>query len=440
MSAPSASPAPQAQAVPSPAMPSQVADPGQAAAGLARIGWAGHAMPVLGLIREAFARQQPFAGLAVAACLHVTPETAVLVSLITAGGGRLHLAASNPLSTQDDIAAALAAELGVTVFARSGVDRRTYYEHIHRALDAAPSLVIDDGCDLVNTLHTERPELLGDVRGGCESTTTGVARLRRMAADGTLAFPMVAADASRTRSMFDNFCGTGQSVIDGILRATNTLLAGKVVVVAGFGPCGSGIAERARGFGAQVIVTEVDPLRALDAHMQGFRVLPMATAAPVGQVFITATGSRDVIAREHMEAMHDGAILANAGHFSVEVDVSALTELAVAVHPAVRPHADEYQLADGRRLILLAEGRVVNLVAAEGSPAAVMDLSFAVQALALAWLAPGLSGERLAPGVHEVPAEIDAQIATLALASLGVEIDTLSYVQEEYLDSWRQGS
>jgi len=424
------------------ALTSEVADPGLAAAGRARIGWAERAMPVLGLIRESFQRQQPFSGLAVAACLHVTAETAVLVSLITAGGGRLHLAASNPLSTQDDIAAALADEPGVTVFARSGVDRATYYEHIHRALDAAPALVIDDGCDLVNTLHTERPELLAGVRGGCESTTTGVARLRRMAADGTLAFPMVAAEASRTRRMFDNFFGTGQSVIDGILRATNTLLAGKVVVVAGYGPCGGGIAERTRGLGAQVIVTEVDPLRALDAHMQGFRVLPMADAAPLGQVFVTATGSRDVIAREHMEAMRDGAILANAGHFNVEVDVRALDGLAVAVNPAVRPHADEYQLADGRRLILLAEGRVVNLVAAEGSPAAVMDLAFGVQALALAWLASDQAGDqaRLPPGVHEVPAEIDAQIATLALASLGVEIDTLSYVQEEYLESWRQGS
>ena len=424
------------------ALTSEVADPGLAAAGRARIGWAERAMPVLGLIRESFQRQQPFAGLAAAACLHVTAETAVLVSLITAGGGRLHLAASNPLSTQDDIAAALADEPGVTVFARSGVDRQTYYEHIHRALDAAPALVIDDGCDLVNTLHTERPELLPGVRGGCESTTTGVARLRRMAADGTLAFPMVAAEASRTRRMFDNFFGTGQSVIDGILRATNTLLAGKVVVVAGYGPCGSGIAERARGLGAQVIVTEVDPLRALDAHMQGFRVLPMADAATLGQVFVTATGSRDVIAREHMEAMRDGAILANAGHFNVEVDVRALAGLAVAVNPAVRPHADEYQLAAGRRLILLAEGRVVNLVAAEGSPAAVMDLAFGVQALALAWLASDRPGDqaRLLPGVHEVPAEIDAQIATLALASLGVEIDTLSYVQEEYLASWRQGS
>jgi adenosylhomocysteinase len=417
---------------------SDVADPGQAAAGLARIGWAERSMPVLGLIREAFEREQPFKGLSVAACLHVTAETAVLANVVTAGGGRLHLAASNPLSTQDDIAAALAVSPGITVHARAGVDRRTYYAHIHRALDAAPGLVIDDGCDLVNTLHTERPELLAGVRGGCESTTTGVVRLRRMAADGTLAFPMVAADASRTRRMFDNFSGTGQSVIDGIIRATNTLLAGKVVVVAGYGPCGGGIAERARGLGAQVIVTEVDAIRALDALMQGFRVLPMAQAAPIGQVFVTATGSRDVIGAEHMTLMRDGAVLANAGHFDVEVDVRALAGLAVAVHPAVRPHADEYLLGDGRRLILLAEGRVVNLVAAEGNPAAVMDLSFGVEALALAWLADG-HGELL-PGVHEVPAQIDARIATLALESLDAQIDTLTPVQEKYLDSWRYGS
>ena len=422
-------------------------------------------MPVLGLLRDSFEREQPFAGLVVAACLHVTAETAVLVNLLTAGGAQLHLAASNPLSTQDDIAAALAKCPGVTVHARSGVDRRGYYRHIERALaqaPAGPDLVIDDGCDLVNTLHTERPELLAEVRGGCESTTTGVVRLRRMAAEGTLAFPMVAADDSRTRRMFDNYSGTGQSVIDGILRATNTLLAGKVVVVAGYGPCGRGIAERAKGFGAKVIVTEIDPVRALDAFMQGFGVLPMAQAAEVGQVFITATGSRDVIGPGHMAAMRDGAILANAGHFDVEVDVRGLGGLAVAVNPDVRPHADEYLMADGRRLILLAEGRVVNLVAAEGNPAAVMDLSFAVQALALAWLARARedgSGEdagegvdeggridagggntNLPPGVHQVPAEIDAQVATLALASLGAEIDTLTPVQKEYLDSWRQGS
>jgi adenosylhomocysteinase len=421
-----------------------VTDPGLAASGQTRIEWAERSMPVLGQIRESFERRQPFAGLAIAACLQVTAETAVLVNAVTAGGARLHLAASNPVSTQDDIAAALAGCPGVTVHARSGVDRSTYYEHIHHALDdlaGAPGLVIDDGCDLVNTLHAQRPDLLARVRGGCESTTTGVARLRRMAADGTLAFPMVAADGSRTRRLFDNFAGTGQSVIDGILRATNMLLAGKVVVVAGYGHCGSGIAERARGLGAQVIVSEVDPIRALEALLRGFRVLPMAQAAPLGQLFITATGSRDVIGREHLAAMQDGATLANAGHFDAEVDTRALADLAVALRPAVRPQADEYLLADGRRLVLLAEGRVVNLVAGEGSPAAVMDLSFAVQALALAWLATrGGDGLTEPPGVLEVPAEIDAEVAALALRSVGAEIDSLTSVQKEYLDSWRYGS
>ena len=417
---------------------SDVSDPGLADGARSRIAWAERAMPVLGMVRTAVTAEQSFAGLAVAACLHITAETAGLVSLITAGGGRVYLAASNPLSTQDDIAAALAAAPGVTVFARSGVDRDTYYEHIHRALDCAPDLVIDDGCDLVNTLHAQRPELLAGVRGGCESTTTGVARLRRMAADGILAFPMVAADASATRRMFDNFCGTGQSAIDGIIRATNTLLAGKVVVVAGYGPCGRGIAERASGLGARVIVTEVDPVRALDAIMRGFRVLPMAAAAPVGEVFVTATGSRDVISADHMAAMRDGAILANAGHFDVEVDVRGLAEAAVTVHPEVRPHADEYVLADGRRLILLADGRVVNLVAGEGNPADVMDIYFAVQALALAWLAEG--SRDLIAGVHGVPAAIDARVARLALASLDAEIDVLTPEQQDYLESWRQGS
>jgi len=417
---------------------SDIADPGLAAQGMARFSWAERAMPVLGLIRAAFTTQQPFAGLAVAACLHVTAETAGLVQAVTAGGGRVRLAASNPLSTQDDIAAVLASLPGITVFARSGVDRSTYYEHIHRALDSAPDLVIDDGCDLVNTLHSQRPELLDGVRGGCESTSTGVARLHRMAAAGTLAFPMVAADASVTRRMFDNRYGTGQSVIDGIIRATNTLLAGKSVVIAGYGSSGSGIAERARGHGAQVIVTEVDPIRALDAIMQGFRVLPMAAAAEIGEIFITATGSRDVITAGHLQAMRDGAILANAGHFDVEIDVRALADLAVEVRHDVRPHADEYVLASGTRLILLAEGRVVNLVAAEGNPAAVMDLSFAAQALALAWLASGKAGQE--PGVRAMPAAIDTQIAGLTLASLGADIDELTLAQQDYLDSWRQGS
>jgi adenosylhomocysteinase len=417
---------------------SDVLDPGLALAGQPRIDWAQRAMPVLRLLGAAFAEQQPFGGLTMAACLNVTPETAGLVRLLTAGGGRVALAASNPLSTQDDIAAALAADPGVSVYARSGVDRDTYYEHIHRALDDGPDLVIDDGGDLMNTLHSERPELLAGVRGGCESTSTGVARLRRMAAAGSLAFPVVAADASTTRRMIDHQYGTAQSVIEGVIRATHTLLAGKTVVVAGFGPCGSGVAERARGLGAQVIVTEVDPVRALAAIMQGYRVLPMSAAAAAGELFITATGSRDVIGPAHLDLMRDGAILANAGHFDVEIDVRALAGQAVEVNQAVRPQADEYVLPDGRRLLLLAEGRVVNLVAVEGNPAAVMDVSFGVQALALAWLA---SGEAMpAAGVHEVPAAIDAQIAGFALAAFGTRMDTLTPAQQQYLDSWRLGS
>jgi adenosylhomocysteinase len=395
-------------------------------------------MPVLGLLRSEFAASRPFAGHRIAACLNVTAETAVLVDLITAGGGELHLAASNPLSTQDDIASALANWPGVFVWAKAGADRATYYSHIHGALGCSPDLVIDDGGDLANTMHAERQELLAGVIGGCESTSTGVARLRRMAAAGNLAFPVVAADASLTRRMFDNGYGTSQSVIDGLLRATNMLLAGKTVVVAGFGSCGASIADRASGLGAQVIVTEVDPVRALDALMRGYRLLPMADAAPLGDVFITATGSRDVITAGHFMLMRDHAVLANAGHFDVEIDVRALAELAADVNREVRPHADEYVLTSGRRLILLAEGRVVNLIAAEGSPAAVMDLSFAVQALALAWLASGQAD--LAAGVHPLPVALDSEVAGLALAAIGARIDELTSAQREYLASWRHGS
>jgi len=420
---------------------SDITDPGLAEAGRARIDWAQRGMPVLRLIAERFAAQRPLAGLTVAACLHVTAETAGLVNALRAGGARVFLAASNPLSTQDDVAAALAADGAATVYARAGLDRLTYDEHIHRALDAGgdgPDLVMDDGGDLVNTLHAERPELLAAVRGGCESTATGVIRLRRMAAEGALAFPMVAADATTTKRMFDNTCGTGQSVIDGVLRATNVLLAGRVVVVAGYGASGRGIAEAARGLGAQVVVTEVDPVRALEAVLAGFRVLPMTDAVPSGEVFITATGSRDVIAAGHLPALRDGAILANAGHFDVEIDVRALTEAAVKVTRDVRPHTDEYLLADGRRLLLLAEGRVVNLVAAEGNPPQVMDVAFGGQALALGWLAGGEAA--LPPGVHAVPAEIDEQITRLTLESVGARIDVLTPAQQEYLSSWRHGS
>jgi adenosylhomocysteinase len=414
-----------------------VADPGLAADGDVRIRYAERAMPLLASLMRRFAQQRPFDGLGIAACLHVTAETAMLVRLLRAGGATVCLAASNPLSTQDDIAAALAVRYGIAVFARAGVDRSGYYRHIEQALQN-PDLVIDDGGDLVNTLHTRAVALLPGVRGGCESTTTGVIRLRRMAAEGALAFPVIAANDTPVKRMVDNTCGTGQSAIDGILRATNTLLAGKTVVVAGFGASGRGVAERARGFGAQVIVTEIDPVRALDASLRGFRVLPMAQAAPLGEVFVTATGSCDVISAEHVAVMRDGAILANAGHFDVEIDVRALTGLAATVHHDVRPHVDAYDLGDGRTVLLLAEGRVVNLVAAEGHPPEVMDLAFGIEALALAWLAG--STDKLQPGVHEVPADIDAEAARLVLAAIGTSLDALTPAQQAYLESWRLGS
>jgi adenosylhomocysteinase len=348
------------------------------------------------------------------------------------------LAASNPLSTQDDIAAALAINHGTAVFARAGVDRRGYYRHIEQALAKRPDLVIDDGGDLVNTLHSQPTAVLNNVKGGCESTTTGVIRLRRMAAEGALAFPVIAAHDTAVKRLVEGTCGTGQSVIDGILRATNTLLAGKTMVVAGFGPSGRGVAERARGLGAQVIVTEINPVRALDASLRGFRVLPMAQAAPLGEVFVTVTGSCDVITADHLDVMRDGAILANAGHFDVEIDVRGLTEIATAVHPGVRPHVDAYDLGDDRTVLLLAEGRVVNLVAAEGHPPEVMDLAFGIEALALAWLANNT--DKLEVGVHEVPADIDAEAARLVLATSGTSIDALTPAQQAYLDSWRIGS
>ncbi|MCO5969182.1 adenosylhomocysteinase [Actinoallomurus soli] len=413
-----------------------ITDPGLAESGVRRIEWADRSMPVLRRIRERFAADRPLDGLRVAACMHVTTETANLIRTLQAGGAQVALAASNPLSTQDDTAAALVHEYGAAVFARQGVDRDGYYRHIHQALEIAPDLVLDDGCDLVNILHTERLDLLDGVRGGCEETTTGVIRLHQMAREGALRFPMVAVNDTDTKHMFDNRYGTGQSTLDGIVRATNTLLAGKTIVIAGFGYCGRGLAERARGMGGRVVVTEIDPVKALDAVLQGYRVLPMAQAAEHGDVFITVTGNRDVIRAEHLARMKDGAILANSGHFDVEIDVRALADLAVEVNRGVRPQADEYVLADGRRLVLLAEGRLVNLAAAEGHPAAVMDMSFADQALTCEWLV----GQELTPGVYDVPKEIDTEVAGLKLASMDVGIDALTPGQEEYLSSWRQGS
>ncbi len=408
------------------------------AEGLKLIDWADRSMPVLGQIRERFVVERPFEDLRVAACMHVTAETANLVRTLQAGGARVALCASNPLSTQDDVAAALVREYGVSVFARNGVDRDGYYRHIDAALDIGPHVVLDDGCDLVNTLHTRRIELLAGLRSGCEQTTTGVIRLHQMAKDGALKFPMIAVNDTGTKHMFDNRYGTGQSTMDAIFRATNLLLAGKTVVVGGFGYCGKGVADRARGLGANVVVAEVDPLRALDAVMQGFRVLPMSRAAPLGDVFVTVTGNRDVLGPEHFEQLKNGAILANSGHFDVEIDVRALEEIAVDKHEQVRHQTDEYVMADGRRIMLLAQGRLANLGAAEGHPAAVMDMSFADQALTIEWLATAETG--LTPGVYDVPADIDREVARLKLASMDVEIDELTEAQDEYLHSWRRGS
>ena len=418
------------------------ADAELAESGARRISYSQRSMPLLEALAARFREQRPFDGMTVAACLHVTAETAVLARTLRAGGAQVALAASNPLSTQDDIAAALAASDGVAVFARAGVDRRAYYEHIALALGAdgtpGPDLVIDDGGDLMNILHTERADVLDRVRGGCEGTTTGVLRLRRMAAEGALAFPVIAASDTPVKRLVDNTRGTGQSVIDGLLRASGVMLAGKTVVVAGFGACGTGIAECARGLGARVLVTEVDPVRALDAVLRGYRVLTLAEAAPIGEVFITATGTAEVITAEHMAVMRDGAILANAGHFDVEIDIRGLEALAAVVHPDVRPHTDMFELPDGRRLLLLAEGRVVNLVAADGHPPEVMDLAFGIEALALAWLAG--NAEKLTPDVHPVPPDIDAEAARLVLAALGADIDSLTPAQRAYLASWHLGS
>jgi adenosylhomocysteinase len=395
-------------------------------------------MPVLRQVRERFARERPLAGARIAASLHVTAETANLMRALADGGAEVYLSASNPLSTQDDVAAALVAEYGVHVHARKGVDLTGYYVHINSVLDTRPEYVLDDGCDLVNTLHTSRTELLDGVRAGCEETTTGVVRLRAMARADALRFPVVAVNDTATKRMFDNRYGTGQSTVDAICRATHSLLAGKTAVVVGFGFCGTGVAERLRGMGADVVVCEVNPLRALDATMEGYRVLPMAGAARVGDIFVTVTGNRNVLRGEHFAVMKDGAILANSGHFDVEIDVRWLEANAVGKRRAVRPDVDEFLLAGGQRLMLLAEGRLANLSIAEGHPAGVMDLSFADQALTVEWLHTGQ--EDLPAGVYDVPASIDHEVARLKLASMGVEIDELTAEQQAYLDSWEFGS
>lgn len=405
--------------------------------GLRRIAWAEREMPVLRLIRERFVSEQPLAGRRITACLHVTTETAVLVLALRAGGAVVTLCASNPLSTQDDVAAALAAEYGMGVFAVRGEDRDTYYRHIHQALELRPHITMDDGADLVSTLHGERTDLLEGVLGGTEETTTGVIRLRAMARAGALRYPIVAVNDAKTKHLFDNRYGTGQSTIDGLLRATNVLLSGRTVVVCGYGSCGRGVAMRARGMGARVIVTEVSPLCALEALMDGYQVMPAAQAAPTGDIFITVTGNTGVLRTEHFAVMRDGALLANSGHFNVEIDIPALEVMATG-RRRVREHVEEFAMADGRRLYLLAEGRLLNLAAAEGHPAAVMDMSFANQALSVAHLVAHAG--RLEPAVHPVPAVIDEAVARLKLEATGACIDTLTEAQRLYLESWQEGT
>ena len=416
---------------------SDIQDVGLVRQGWQRIGWADAEMPVLRLIRERFARERPLAGFRIAACLHVTTETANLMRTLQAGGASVALCASNPLSTQDDVAAALVEHAHLPVFARRGEDRDTYYRHVDQALATHPNLTMDDGADLVSVLHNAHPELLGDVIAGTEETTTGVIRLRSMARAGALRYPIVAINDANTKHLFDNRYGTGQSAIDGLIRATNLLLAGRTFTVAGYGSCGRGLALRAKGMGAKVIVTEVDALRALEAHMDGYRVMPMLEAARISDVLLTVTGDTAVIRREHLEVMKDRAILGNAGHFDVEIDLSALADLA-AERRAVREHVEEFRLRDGRRIYVLAEGRLLNLAAAEGHPAAVMDMSFANQALAIEHLAR--HGRALAPDVYPVPAQIDQQVASLKLSAEGVAIDTLTPQQERYLRSWQEGT
>jgi adenosylhomocysteinase len=414
-----------------------VKDLALAGEGKRRIEWADRQMPVLAAIRDRFEREQPLAGYRVAACLHVTTETANLMRALQAGGADVVLCASNPLSTQDDVAAALVEEYDISTFAIKGEDHDTYYSHIEAAVDHKPHFTMDDGADVIGVLHKERREQLGDIIAGTEETTTGVIRLKALEADGKLGFPIIAVNEAMTKHMFDNRYGTGQSTIDGIIRATNILLAGKKFVVGGYGWVGRGVASRARGMGAHVIVTEVDPMRALEASMDGFEVLPMRKAAEVGDIFCTATGDKNVIAVEHYDLMKDGAILANTGHFNVEIEIPALRKLAVDTRKA-REFVEEFTLADGRRLYLVADGRLVNLSAAEGHPALVMDMSFANQALGLEY-AVRHAGE-LERRVYPVPAEIDREIARLKLATMGVEIDELTEEQAKYLASWDEGT
>ena len=414
-----------------------VKDLNLAGEGRLRIEWAERNMPVLRFIKERFAREKVLSGMRISACLHITAETANLALTLKAGGAEIALCASNPLSTQDDVAACLVQDYQIPVFARKGEDNKTYYEHIHAVLDRKPNITMDDGADLVSTIHAKRRELIEDIIGGTEETTTGVIRLRAMAQDGALKYPILAVNDAQTKYMFDNRYGTGQSTLDGIIRSTNILIAGLNFVVCGYGWCGRGVAMRARGIGANVIVTEVDSLRALEATMDGFRVMPIAEAAEVGDIFVTLTGDKNVIRAEHFRKMKDGTIVCNSGHFNVEVDIPSLEKMATS-HRKVRPFVEEYTLSNKKRINLLGEGRLINLVAAEGHPAAVMDMSFANQALSAEYLKK--KGSSLEVKVHRVPEEIDRTVAELKLHTMGIKIDKLTPEQKKYLSSWSEGT
>jgi adenosylhomocysteinase len=409
-----------------------------APAGLKRIEWAEREMPVLGLIRERFNRERPLEGIRLVACCHITTETANLARALKAGGAEALLIASNPLSTQDDVAAALVAEYGIPVFAIKGESVETYHRHVQRALDHRPNIIIDDGSDVVATMVKERPELIENIIGTTEETTTGLVRLRAIERSGRLKWPAIAVNDAQTKHLFDNRYGTGQSTMDGIIRATNVLIAGRTIVVAGYGWCGKGVAMRARGLGANVIVCEVNPIRAIEAVMDGFRVMPMSEAASQGDIFITVTGNRHVIDREHFASMRDGAILANSGHFDVEINLVALAEMSQS-RQQLRPFVEEYRLKEsGKRIIVLGEGRLINLAAAEGHPASVMDMSFANQALSCEYLVKNRG--RLAPGIHRVPQEVDIEIASLKLEAMGIRIDQLTPEQIQYMNAWEAGT
>ena len=405
--------------------------------GKLKIEWASQAMPVLSLIKERFLRERPLSGIKIGACLHVTTETANLVDTLVAGGAEVFLCASNPLSTQDDVAAALVKYFDIPVFAIKGEDNNTYYRHIEAVISHCPVISLDDGADLVSTIHKLHKDLMDSIIGGTEETTTGVIRLRSMAQNGVLGYPIIAVNDAMTKHLFDNRYGTGQSTIDGILRATNRLLAGSNFVVCGYGWCGRGVAMRAKGMGANVIVTEVDPLKSLEAVMDGFRVMKISEAAKIGDIFCTVTGDINVIRGEHFSVMKDGAILANSGHFDVEIDKKALKEMAKSVR-RIREYVDEYQLKDGRRIYLLAEGRLVNLSAAEGHPSAVMDMSFSNQALTVEFLVK--KGRGLEKKVYPVPEDIDREVARLKLKTMGISIDELTPEQKDYLSSWEMGT